>query len=357
MNIHAHLAEQSDQDCWDRIVQSSPQGSIFHQWKWLQITSEECNALFYPLIFYNKDTPLGLLPLFLQKKGGLQFVTSPPLHSAIPYMGIILNEFDLFKQHKKEHFYQEIHLCADLYIEKNFHPSYRSVDLTPQLTDPRPYRWSGYEIQPRYDYTVDTTQGVRSVCENLDRKLRMDIKRGISRGIEINQGRKPELIGIYQLMVQRYREQNMSVLVPLSYLTHLYDNFPDNFKIFCAYYKGDIVSGYINLQWKDEIFLWIGNPKSSLPITPSPNDVCGWSGLKYACEHNLKKFVFIGAAGNERIHSYYAKYNPELRLRFSVKKLSGLAKVLQFSYVNFYKPLAGKLQGFTNSSGLMTNDI
>ena len=89
------------------------------------------------------------------------------------------------------------------------------------------------------------------------------------------------------------------------------------------------MSGSIDFQYRDTHYSWIGNPKPKNPISPSPNDLLIWESVRYAYEHGFRYYVTMNAAGDKRLHSYYAsKFNPELKAHFSVKKNSWLRRII-----------------------------
>jgi hypothetical protein len=55
----------------------------------------------------------------------------------------------------------------------------------------------------------------------------------------------------------------------------------------------------------------------------------------------------MNAAGNKRYHSYYAsKFDPELKIHFSMKKNSYLTGIIEKVYTNIAKPLDGFVKSY-----------
>ncbi len=103
------------------------------------------------------------------------------------------------------------------------------------------------------------------------------------------------------------------------------------------------MTGSIDFQYRDTHYSWIGNPKPKYRISPSPNDLLIWESVRYAFEQGLRYYVTMNAAGDKRLHSYYAsKFDPELRAHFSMKKRSPLVGIFEKGYTNITKPLKGK---------------
>ena len=344
MTIELKIASKSDAEEWDRIVDESPHGTIFHTWKWLEIVKKYTNFKLYPIIGYKGTTPIGIFPLFYQRRALLRMLFSPPPHTAIPYLGPVLVNYNKLKQNKKETNFVEFQNEVDKFINEELKANYISISLPPTLLDSRPFKWLGYKVGVAYDYIISLDKGIDYVWQQFERKLRGDINRAIKRGIYVEEGSKYELEIIYDLMVKRYAEQNKIVTVPKDYLLELYDIFNNNLKIFVAKRNGEILTGAIDIYYKDMIINWIGSPKPRIEISPSPNDLLGWEGIKYGYKHGLRYYGVVGAAGNERLRGYYSKYNPDLLVRFCAKKTSFTSKWLETSYVKILKPLSAKMR-------------
>lgn len=346
MSVEIRVASDRDAALWDRLVESSPHGTIFHTWKWLKIAEKHTNSKLYPIIGYKGSTPVGIYPLFYQKKAFLKMVFSPPPHTAIPYLGPALVDYDKLKQDKRETNFLEFQRQTDKFLKNKLRANYINISLPPRLSDPRPYRWTGYHIEPAYGYIMDLSKGVEHIwTKKFDKKLRQDIERAKRRGISIEEGNKEELEIIYELLTNRYAEQGRIVTVPKNYLLDIYDSFHQNLKIFIAKYNGEIVSGLMDIYYKDIIASWIGNLKPRFKISPSPNDLLNWEAMKYACEHGFKYYETIGAAGDERLRNYYSKYNAELLVRFLSKKYSSfMPRVMEEIYI-MIKPIYQRVRG------------
>ena len=345
MTIEIKIVDEKEAEEWNKLVESAPHGTIFHTWKWLRIAEKHTNSKLYPIIGYKGATPVGIFPLFYQRKTYLKMVFSPPPHTAMPYLGPALVGYDKLKQSKNETLFIEFQKQVDEFINEELKADYIYISLPPQLLDPRPFQWTGYHVEPAYGYVMDLSNGVEYIWQKkCDKKLRQTIERARRRGIYIEKGGKEELEVIHGLMVDRYAEQDKMVTVPKDYLLELYDSFSENLKIFVAKYEGEIVTGVIDVYYKDRIASWIGNPRPRVKISPSPNDLLNWEVMKYAYEHGFRYYETIGAAGNERLHSFYSKYNPELLVRFSVKKYSYIAKGLEMCYVKILKPISARFR-------------
>jgi len=345
MTIEIRIAQNDDAKEWDEINAKSPHGTIFHQWDWLKITEKHTQTTLYPLIGIKGSTPIGIFPLFFQKKGSVRMVFSPPPHAALFYLGPVMVGYDTLKQEKRETNYIGFQNSVEHFINNDLKANYVSISLSPNLRDPRPFTWSGYSFEPQYDYVIDISIGLDSLLQTLDKRGRQNLNRAKKRGITVEIGGIKEYSKILDLMDIRYAQQGKNVTVSRAYFLDLYKTYKDSLKIFVAKVDGEIVTGTIDFQYRDSHYSWIGNPKPKARISPSPNDLLIWESVRYAYEQGFRYYVTMNAAGDERLHSYYAsKFDPELTAHFTVKKHSNLTGILEKVYTNITKPLTVKVK-------------
>jgi hypothetical protein len=340
MTVETHIAYDNDAREWDTIISNSPHGTLFHYWKWLKITEKHTQSTLYPLIGTKDGIIVGAFPLFFQKKGPLRIVFSPPPHVVLFYLGPILSDWNKLNQEKRELNYIEFQKSVDIFIKNELKPHYVSISLSPNLQDPRPFTWSKYSSELHFDYVVDLSRGCDYLFKALHKKERQKLNRARKIGITVEIGGKNEYERILDLMEIRYAQQGKNVSESRQYFLDIYDEYKDFIKVFIAKYKGEIVTGSIDLQYGDTHYSWIGNPKPRTNISPSPNDLLIWESILYAYQGGFQYYVTMNAAGNKRLHSYYAsKFNPELKTHFSVKKNSFIIGILEKSYIDMIKPL------------------
>ena len=343
MNPELVPASGTEAGHWDDIVAGSPHGTIFHRWDWQKIVEKHTGMTFHPLILMDRETPAGVLPLFSRGMVLFRMALSPPPGTALNFLGPVLAGYEDREQEKREQLLDGFLKALDRFLLERLDPGYVSLALPPGLADPRPFIWAGYQVESRYDYIVDLGEGADALWGRIDRKLRQNISRAEKRGMTAGEGGGKDLAILHGLMVERYREQGRRVSVPLRYLADLYDRFGDSMKVFVVRNReGEVVTGMIDVYSKDRVFSWIGNPRPTPPLTPSPNDLLTWEGIRFAAGHGFARYITVGAAGNERLHSYYAsKFDPALGVRYTVKRSTLLARFLEMSYRRFGTPGTG----------------
>jgi hypothetical protein len=347
MTVEIRIAQNADAKEWDTIVSKSLHGTLFHQWNWLKITEKHTQMKLYPLIGIKGSTSIGVFPLFLQKMGPVRMVFSPPPHASLFYLGPVMAGYDTLKQEKKEINYIDFQKSVEHFINNYLKANYISISLSPALQDPRPFIWSGYSFEPQYDYVIDLSHGCDYLLQTLDKKGRQNLNHAKKRGITVEMGGEKEYAKILDLIDIRYAQQGKNVTESREYYLDIYDAYKQNLKIFVAKVDGEVVTGSIDFQYRDTHYSWIGNPKPKNRISPSPNDLLIWESVRYAYEQGFRYYVTMNAAGNKRLHSYYAsKFDPELKAHFSMKKHSYLTGILEKVYTNITKPLNGMVKNY-----------
>ncbi|HEY9246600.1 MAG TPA: GNAT family N-acetyltransferase [Candidatus Methanoperedens sp.] len=325
MSIDIKIADEKDMEQWEEAVSSSSYATIFHTWKWLNIAKKHTNLELYPLMAYRGTTLVGIYPVFLKRKGFVKIAFSPPPKAYLLYLGPVILNYENLKQDKKESVFRQFQEEVDKYLFSELKCNYVRIRTSPGLFDSRPFRWSGYEIEPLYTYRINLSRGQDNVWDQFDRKLRVDINKAVREGVVIEEGTKDDLEFIHGSLSRRYVEQGFNPSDYCKYLSELFDEFhPHNMKIFIATYKGEKVGGTISLCYKDVVYLWVGVPKSDLKGI-SPNDLVQWEAIKWACNNGFKYYEEMDAGDDPRLTYFKSKYNPELVIWYSAVRYSAYA--------------------------------
>lgn len=331
MDIEVRIAENKELNNWNSLIKASPHGTIFHTLDWLRIVEKHTNSLFYPLIGVKGEEVVGIFPIFIKKKNFLRLVFSPPPKTAIPYMGPVLLGYDELKQEKKESLILDFITGVYRLIQDNFKPHYTYFKLPPGLNDCRPFKELGYQANPIYSYLLGITDGSSELEANFSIQARKNIKKAEKDGLHAELGSIEELKILYDMLYNRYEEQEKKISISKNYLMDLYDKFyPENMKIFIIQDQGnEIVSGGVKLCYKDKIIDWIGQPKTTVRTS---NDFLHWSVMKWGIEHKLQYYEILGA-GTLSISKFKSKFNPCLEIYFETKNATILGKVAEKAYL------------------------
>ena len=339
MSIELRIAEDNEQDNWDAIVEAAQQGTIFHTYKWLKIVEKHTKSKLYPIIGMKGTTIIGIYPIFYLKNFLFKSVFSPPPWVSVPYLGPVIADYDKLKQDKKESIFIEFQRKVDEFIKSELESNYILISTSPGLLDARPFKWTGYHVEPIYNYIIDLNKGDDYAWQQFKKNLRQNINRAIREGICIEEGSKEGLEWILNAFARRYKEQGKVASISKEYILDLYNAFyPQNLKIFVAKYNGEVVSGMVDIYYKDKVVSWLGNMKANVEGA-SPNELLQWEAIKSAIDHGLKYYEEMGA-NTERLCHYKSKYNPDLLICFSAKKYSSIiSKLAEVAYFKVLRPM------------------
>lgn len=324
MNLSLVLADPSRQELWDRTVMESSQGTIFHLWDWLLAVQDHTRTELCPLLVFQGTTLVALYPVFFGRKGPFKVAFSPPPGAFLLYLGPVIKEYETMKQERRESVFLEIQKEVNRFIFQERGCAYARVRTVPEIPDSRPFRWTGYQVDPLYTYRLNLEKGSDSVKEGFNRKLRDSIRRAARMGVTVTEGSSEELQHLLKSLENRYHQQGIRAHDASRYLTRLMDRFsPDNLKVYCAWYQGERVGGMIATAFKSGMALWIGVPKTSL-VGVAPNDLIQWQVIQDAIDKGFQYYELMDGGDNERLRFFKSKYNPELVAWYSAARYSSL---------------------------------
>ncbi len=329
MAVELKIAGEDDAVLWDKIVESSPHGTIFHTWKCLKIIEKYSKTKLYPVMVLKDILPIGCIPLFLQKKIWMKLLFCPPPYIALPRLGPVLVNYDKLKQSKRESMLMEFQKKVDEFIFSEIKPDYLTLNSA-SIEDARCYIWSGYYVEPTYNYIFRLDNELDIIWSNIKKNTRQDIQRAQKRGFSVREGNKEDMVRIYESMVKRYAEQNRKVNVPKEYLVEMYEAlYPSNLRIFVVEQGNNFITGSIDVYFKDKGMSWIGHAKADSHAT----DLVYWECLKWAYDNGYKYYAVMGAAGVERLYKASSKFNPDLVVSFSARKYSSSVSKLLSDFI------------------------
>src|SRR3974377_685355 len=137
----------TDKDRWDRFIDESSNGTLFHKWDFLKIVEKYIGFPLYTYGIYLDGDLTGVFPCFLRVHRGLRtLVSPPPLPMAnAPSLGPALGpSFPEQRQHEKILAWDRIVKEMDRGL-KALSPNYISMGLTSDINDVRPFAWEDYE--------------------------------------------------------------------------------------------------------------------------------------------------------------------------------------------------------------------
>lgn len=309
------IALDTDQQLWDDIILSSEEGTLFHTWKWLKIMEkhtrkkiflQKYKAILYPLIVRDGNEIIGVMPVFFYDSPLVKMACSPPFSVENYYLGPVMKKNDAIKYHRKQSIFYEFQKTIDHYLKNNLKSKYISIHSSPGMSDPRPFIWSGYKVEPAFTNIIDLAPGEKTIWENFNQTVRKSVNKAQKLGISVHTGSKEDLELIYTLLKERER-----IHATKEFMHEIFETFyPDNLQLFLAKKDDVVLTGIITLSYKNKVSVWTGSPTVSVNGV-SPNYSVHWEGIHWACDHNFRFIEIIGAS-DPTLFPFKSKFNGDI---------------------------------------------
>ncbi len=318
--MSAEFLDKTSSNEWNSFVDSSPQGSVFCYYEWLEFsTDNDFQILVYrengkiiagmPLPFYSTNRIR--LPVLTQKMGvlyedfsDLKYTTKLDKEKKIVYDFI-----DVLKSHKKSY----------------------SMNFDWHFDNWLPFYWRGYEQTTRYTYVIDYNEkDLDLIWQDMDQKTRNSIRKALKHPLNVLE--TYDLMEFYDINKKTFSRQGMKTPYSYEYIKKLYDTFNQQIKIFKAednshnvhamnFYISDKRSVYYLMSGADADFRSSG-----------AQDLIHWKAIEYYYD-KVGYFDFEGSM-IENIESNFRKFGAIQKPYFHIynksilRKLKDIAKII-----------------------------
>jgi hypothetical protein len=202
--IEARVLTDNDYPEWDKLVEQSKQGTIFHSSIWVT-TAAEILHLNYTIIGVFRDGQLiGGCTFYLDKKFRI-FITGYTDVPLFPYGGIVI--LDSKSSNTKTSETRE-HEIIGLILEKIQTLGLSHVNLinSPALCDIRPFKYEGWREYVYYAYIKSLEH---DIFLSFSPKVRTHIREARKMGISVRREYNPEVY--WKLTESTYGRQNLKI--------------------------------------------------------------------------------------------------------------------------------------------------
>jgi hypothetical protein len=319
-----------DQVKWDRFVDRSPYGSIFHRWDLLKIVEKHTGFRLLPYGITRGGELLAVLPLFRRRVYGVNMVTSPPPKAGLPNMGLaVAGSFDRLKQYQKEQWLEIIGTEITGELDR-LDPDYFSMVLPLGFRDIRIFQWLGFEAVPLYSYTFDLAPPVEEIFAGFKNKRRTAIRNAERAGFTF--GVEPGVAELYRLLESRFSDLGRDLAIPgEEYLKDLTSGLPDHIRVYSLREGEQVVAACMVSRYKDMKFLyWAAEQRGNV------TDLLAWRMIQEAKANGLPSVEMVGA-NTRHLSLYKNQYNPTLVLAFMISRKNWIARAAETVY--------GKMKG------------
>lgn len=283
----------TDKAVWDKFVDDSPYGMLFHKWDFLKTIEKHTGDALLPYAVYKGEELICIFPLFIRKYMGMKMIFSPPPRTGVPNLGFVMKgTYDGMRQRKKETYINTVMDEIDEEIKK-LAPNYISIVTVSKFNDIRPFKWHAYDVNVVFSYVIDLTRSLDEIWNGFDINCRKNIK--LSETYPLKRKESTDVNKFYDMMSDRYRQQGLKFpIVSPEYLKDLIEAYPQNLKLYFLYNEEEIVGIDLIYSYKGNLMLWIGESIINKDIPA--NYFTRWELIKQA---KAEGFTEAGDRGRE----------------------------------------------------------
>jgi hypothetical protein len=318
-------------DLWDRFVDESPYGMLFHRWKFLQILEKYSGFKVYPYGMYRGNELVCVFPLFYRAYGGLRMVFSPPPGVCVPYLGPVMSPlYDGLRQRKKESYLNAAIDEIQGQIAK-FSPHYTSFNAVPGFEDIRPFKWAGYDVAVSHTYILDISGPIDKVWEGFDANCKKGIRTCGSQEVTLKQTHDSRKF--YDITRERFKGMGLSCPIPgADYLTEIINTFPENARMYFLYADDEIAYIALNTEYKGRLMFWLGEINIRTDI--ACNEYAKWEFIRDASSRGFTEVELEGAT-MKQLCMFKSRFNPALRHNYLIYRKGAIGNIAEWAYRNF----------------------
>jgi hypothetical protein len=307
---------------WDKLVEDSPNGTVFHKSYWLTACSKSLNA---PLKIYgcfDNGSLLAGCSLFASRR---LFRRAEGTAGMTPYGGFLLGKLQGDDVRKSENAYMRAVSCLNEAIAKDGF-SYVHILSSPELVDVRPFAGNGWESAVHYTYYFDF-QG--DVEKRISRDAMKFARRAIKKDIAVRRLQVPDVAKYYQLFQVTFERQNLAPPVPMHFFEAIVEGLRD--KGVLEMWIAETLSGEPAAA---NIVVWDSKKAHGWSSASDPSYLHTGASTLLLCEIfkslAVRGFRTIDIRGADMPHiaNYLANFNPRLLPCYSLEKKAKWLRML-----------------------------
>ncbi|OPY27128.1 MAG: hypothetical protein A4E28_02148 [Methanocella sp. PtaU1.Bin125] len=316
---------------WDRFLDETPYGSIFHRWRMLKIVEKYSDYKLLPYGVYRGAELICVFPLFFRAYRGMKLVFSRPPQSLLPYLGFVMGPtYPGLKQKRKEAYLSEV--AAGITAEiRRLSPNFVTLQTEPCFEDIRPFLWQDYRADLSYDYYIDLGKPLEEIWAGFDSTCKKQIKHAGSLGLRM--GLSDDVNEFYRIMGDNFKAKGRRSLYRVgdpAYLKEFLDAYPEHIKMYFLYEGEKVAGAHVVCEYRGKFTLWLGSASGHY------NEYMLWELIKMEKAAGLKIFEIPGADARP-VLPFKSKFNPGLELKFNVCRKDALGTVAEWTFANIVK--------------------
>ena len=321
--FESRILTENEYPLWDRFVDNSPQGTVFHKSYWIKATNIYKEFKIKIIGVFNDNELVGGCAFHVKNLLFSKLIYSPfPMTAA--YCGIILKEVKTDNVRKRENFHNNIIKAVLSQINS---PLYYSIICNhPKLYDVRQFKWLNWKIDTVYTYIIQLKKykGKEEFLKSVSNSARRAIKNAKKSKVMIKKELNARII--YDLHKETFDYHGLRQR-PLRFFESVYNEFGKTIKAhqYNPYKDKKLLSSILFIEDNKNFYYWIGGSikKSSLFNSPS---LIVYEAVSDFLPSN-KTLDFVGAT-KEHIANFESAFNPDLVPYYYAYRMNLIAKTL-----------------------------
>lgn len=313
-----NVRPEYDIEAWNSYVERSDGTNALHRYEALDVLADHADAELHPLVGFNGEEPIGLLPLFETSRGPFTTVSSPPAFIDTLQLGPAMLNLEKMKRRRAERRQRQFVDECLAWVDGWLSPDQVHIRTDPRFPDIRAFSWAGFDAKPYYTYFVDIDRDEEEILADFSSDARSNVRNADESGFEITVGDHADLQAIVEQVKARHEEQGAPIRIEADTVLDLYDALPEGvLRPYVCRVDGDYASGMVTLEHGDIIYRWKGGAKTGADAPSS--DVLDWHIMQDARERGLKYYDLVGA-NMPRLCDYKSKFGPEVRTYYVLER-------------------------------------
>jgi lipid II:glycine glycyltransferase (peptidoglycan interpeptide bridge formation enzyme) len=258
---------------YDKFVDSSPQGSLFHKSWWLETVAQNNYQI---LSIKRNEEILAAWPLTFKKIAGLNLIMPPPL---TPRMGIMFAPSRKIKYSEK--LSDEMSLMSELTTLLPKHTLFYQR-FSAEFTNWLPLCWAQFKQTTRYTYVIEDLSDLNRVWENVrystKRKINLALKNDIKVVTDLS---LDKLLDLNELTFKR---QNLNVPYSREYIYRIDEACGKNNarKMFFAVDKAGQIHAAVYIVYNQKAAYYLMGGADPALNTCGAHFLTLWEAIKFA---------------------------------------------------------------------------
>lgn len=320
-DINVRTIEPEQYPLWDKLVELSPYGTIFHTSKWLVTVGRESHVKTDFIGAFNQGQIVGGCAIHSYLFAGI-FTFATTTLPLTPYGGLIITPHESSKVREKEKDEVKITQALLSEIQKKYRYSI-SLTMAPQVVDIRPYFWHGWIESIRYCYIFSLSGDIE---KNISKNVRWSVNKAQKMGIIAKQKWDNDIY--WNLTLNTYAKQGINPPFSRDFIFCLINMIQENQlgEMWIAETdSGEVAAAEIILWDSQMAYRWSAASHDKFKKTGATSFLL-FKIMTHLQEKGYKKFNLM-AANTPHLANFISSFNPDLIPYYSVQKSFGFYRM------------------------------